>query len=89
VHHHGGQDTIVYAVAGHGSLVCSSSPAPVHHGDTKVTLQLGDWALIPAYREHQEVNDGEEPLVWALVRAPGGAPETVNLAGWCGKEAVG
>ncbi|KEF58438.1 uncharacterized protein A1O9_06364, partial [Exophiala aquamarina CBS 119918] len=85
VHHHGGQDTIVYAVSGHGSLVSSTSPAPEHRGDTKVTLQPGDWALIPAYREHQEVNDGEDELVWVIVRAPGGAPETVNLEGWGGK----
>lgn len=82
VHHHGGQDTIVYAVKGHGSLVTSSADG---EGDNKVNLEPGDWAVIPAYREHQEVNDGEEELMWVIVRAPGGKPVTVNLTGWRGE----
>lgn len=71
----------MYAVKGFGSLVTSS---PDGEGDLKTTLKPGDWALIPAYREHQEVTDGEEELTWVIVRAPGGKPETVNLTGWNG-----
>ncbi|KAI1626412.1 RmlC-like cupin domain-containing protein [Exophiala viscosa] len=79
VHHHGDQDTIVYAVSGHGAVVTSSNDKD---GDERQVLAPGDWALIPAYREHQEVNEGEEEVVWVIVRAPGGTPEVVNLQGW-------
>ena len=81
VHHHGAQDTIVYAVSGHGSLVSSSSAAHPT-GDVRQDLAPGDWALIPAYREHQEVNDGDEEVVWAIICAPGGVPVVENLGGW-------
>lgn len=49
-------------------------------------LSAGDWALIPANREHKEVNEGDEEVVWVIVRAPGGIPEVVNLTGWKGDE---
>ncbi|KIW41051.1 hypothetical protein, variant [Exophiala oligosperma] len=79
VHHHGDQDTIVYAVSGHGTVVTSSNDV---EGDLRQDLNPGDWALIPAYREHQEVNDGDEEVVWVIVRAPSGAPVVENLSGW-------
>lgn len=49
-------------------------------------LEPGDWVLIPAHREHKEVNDGDDEVVWVIVRAPGGVPEVVNLTGWRGEE---
>ena len=83
VHHHGEQDTIVYAVSGHGALVSSSGTnADGPFGDLRQDINPGDWALIPAYREHQEVNDGEEEAVWVIVRAPKGVPVVENLNGW-------
>lgn len=88
VHHHGEQDTIVYAVSGYGAIVWSSSQENTKEGgsgDIKQHLNPGDWALIPAYREHQEVNDGDEDVVWVIVRAPGGVPVVQNLTGWGGK----
>ncbi|KIX05285.1 uncharacterized protein Z518_06157 [Rhinocladiella mackenziei CBS 650.93] len=87
VHHHGAQDTIVYAVSGYGSVVSSSGNGTV--GDVRQDLNPGDWALIPAYREHQEVNDGDEEVVWVIVRAPGGVPVVVNLTGWDGSDVEG
>ncbi|OAP55587.1 hypothetical protein AYL99_10560 [Fonsecaea erecta] len=85
VHHHGSQDTIVYAVSGYGSLVSSSGKGKDGpFGDVRQDLKPGDWALIPAYREHQEVNDGDEEAVWVIVRAPGGVPIVENLSGWGG-----
>lgn len=80
VHHHGPQDTLVYAVSGRGSVVSEG-------GAKRVDLEPGDYALIPAYAEHQEVNDGDEDVVWAIVRS-GRVPEVVNLTGW-GGEPVG
>ncbi|EXJ81762.1 hypothetical protein A1O1_07827 [Capronia coronata CBS 617.96] len=92
VHHHGEQDTIVYAVSGHGSIVSrSSSSAGKSTADEdddliRQNLGPGDWALIPAYREHQEVNYGDEEVVWVIVRAPGGVPVVENLKGWGGQK---
>src|ERR1700733_7144257 len=53
VHHHGPQDTIVYAASGHGAIVSEG-------GKKRQDLAPGDFALIPAYAEHQEGNDGDE-----------------------------
>jgi uncharacterized RmlC-like cupin family protein len=44
-------------------------------------LAPGDFALIPAWTEHQEVNDGDEEVTWIITRS-GGTPVVVNLEGW-------
>ncbi|KAI0115644.1 RmlC-like cupin domain-containing protein [Nemania sp. FL0031] len=77
VHHHGAQDTVVYAVSGKGAVVSEG-------GTKRVELEPGDYALIPAFMEHQEVNDGDEEVVWTIVRS-GRTPEVVNLSGWGGE----
>ena len=74
VHHHGEQNTIVYAVSGQGAVVSED-------GKKKQVLKAGDWALIPAFAEHQEVNDGDEEVVWVIVRS-GKVPDVQNLQGW-------
>lgn len=74
VHHHGEQDTVVYAVKGRGTVVSEG-------GAKRVDLEPGDYALIPAFMEHQEVNDGDEDVIWTIVRS-GRIPEVVNLTGW-------
>ncbi|KAK7931674.1 RmlC-like cupin [Apiospora marii] len=76
VHHHGAQDTIVVALSGRGTVVSEG-------GHKRVDLQPGDFCLIPAWAEHQEVNEGDEDVVWGIVRS-GRAPEVVNLTGWGG-----
>lgn len=50
-------------------------------GKKRQDLKPGDWALIPAYAEHQEVNDGDEEVLWAIIRS-GKEPVVVNLDGW-------
>ncbi|KZT26059.1 hypothetical protein NEOLEDRAFT_1132590 [Neolentinus lepideus HHB14362 ss-1] len=75
VHHHAEQDTIVYGVAGRGAIVYGPG------GANRVEMAPGDWAIIPAFAEHQEVNEGDEEVVWAIVRS-GGVPVVVNLDGW-------
>jgi gentisate 1,2-dioxygenase len=67
-------DTIVYATKGHGAIVSSN-------GKKRQELAPGDFALIPAYAEHQEVNDGEEEVVWIITRG-GRNPVVQNLEGW-------
>ncbi|KAF2022219.1 hypothetical protein BU24DRAFT_363336 [Aaosphaeria arxii CBS 175.79] len=75
VHHHGEEDTIVYAAKGHGAIV--SGP----NGSKRQELGPGDFALIPAYAEHQEVNDSDEDIVWIITRG-GRNPIVENLEGW-------
>ncbi|KAI4863563.1 RmlC-like cupin [Hypoxylon rubiginosum] len=77
VHHHGEQDTIVYAVKGRGTIISEG-------GSKIVDLEPGDYALIPAFMEHQEVNNGDEDVVWTIVRS-GRIPEVFNLTDWNGK----
>jgi uncharacterized RmlC-like cupin family protein len=68
-------DTIVYAASGHGAIV--SGP----DGSKRQELAPGDFALIPAYAEHQEVNDSDEDVVWIITRG-GRNPIVHNLQGW-------
>lgn len=56
IHHHGAEDTVVYAVKGRGSIISDG-------GKTTQDLEPGDWALIPAWVEHQERNDGDADVV--------------------------
>lgn len=74
VHHHGEQDTVVYAVRGQGTLVFDGGR---QHKD----LSPGDFALIPAYTKHQEANGSDQEVEWVIVRT-GPKPITVNLDGW-------
>ncbi|KAF2102992.1 hypothetical protein NA57DRAFT_52529 [Rhizodiscina lignyota] len=75
VHHHGEEDTIVYCVSGHGSIV--SGP----NGSKREDLSPGDWALIPSFAEHQEVNDSDGDIVWVICRG-GRTPIVENLQSW-------
>ena len=67
-------DTIVYAVRGRGTVVSEG-------GRKRQDLGPGDFALIPAFAEHQEVNDGEEEVLWVITRS-GPSPIVKNLEGW-------
>jgi hypothetical protein len=89
------QDTIIYAVSGYGTSTVSSFSIPISlihqhshlvlsdNGATKQTLSPGDFALIPAWTEHQEVNEGEEEVTWVITRG-GGEPTVVKVSGWGG-----
>ncbi|KAI0828101.1 RmlC-like cupin [Hypoxylon sp. FL0890] len=87
VHHHGEQETIIYAASGTGMYVLilvTSSGAdeePKRH-----ELSPGDFAFIPPWTEHQEINETDEKVVWILIRS-GPEPVVVYLTGWGGDEA--
>lgn len=74
IHHHGDQDTIVYCLRGNGAVVSEG-------GKKKQVLSPGDFALIPARAEHQEVNEGDEEVEWIITRS-GRIPTVENLDGW-------
>ena len=79
IHHHGDQDTIAYCLRGKAVLVSEG-------GKTRNMLSPGDFALIPAYAEHQEVNEGDEEVELIITRS-GRVPEVVNLEAWGHKDA--
>lgn len=74
IHHHGAQDTVVYCTRGHGAIVSEG-------GKKRQILGKGDFALIPAYAEHQEVNDGDDELEWIITRS-GRVAVVENLEDW-------
>lgn len=61
IHHHADEDTVVFAFSGRGTIVSDG-------GKKKQVLEPGDYALIPAWAEHQEVNESDEDVVWCIVR---------------------
>ena len=67
-------DTIVYAVRGRGTIVSEG-------GKKRQILDPGDFALIPAFAEHQEVNDEDEEVLWIITRS-GKSPIVENLEAW-------
>lgn len=75
IHHHGSCETVVYAASGRGSVVFGP------HGSKRVDLEPGDFALIPSQTLHQEVNDGDEQVVWIITRT-GRIPIVQNVESW-------
>lgn len=51
-------------------------------------LSPGDFALIPAFTEHQEVNDSDEDIKWMIARG-GRSPIVENLDGWTKNDTAG
>lgn len=93
-------DTIIYATRGHGVLLTSPAIDPVKaiRADIKGEapsreeeqprrheLSPGDFAFIPAWTEHQVVNEADRgDIVWVLVHS-GGERVQVDLTGWGGE----
>ena len=74
IHHHGAQDTIVYCLRGTAAIVSE-------HGKKRQELHPGDFGLVPAYVEHQEMNDGDEEVELIVTRS-GKVPVVENIEGW-------
>lgn len=95
-------DTIVYVTKGHGVLLTSPAVDPVRaiRADIKGEaptreeeqprrheLSPGDFAFIPAWTEHQVVNEADQgDIVWVMVHT-GGERVQVDLTGWGGETA--
>ncbi|KAJ1324557.1 cupin domain-containing protein [Microdochium nivale] len=81
VHHHGEQDTMIYAVSGTGILVTNNGDET---SPRRQELSAGDFAMVPSWTEHQEINDTDEDFVWILIRS-GPEPVVVYLTDFFGK----
>jgi uncharacterized RmlC-like cupin family protein len=71
-------------VSGNGSLL--SQPKGDDEEPERHALGPGDFAFIPAWTEHQAVNDAEVDFHLVIIRS-GGRPVEVNLTGWGGPQA--
>ncbi|KAF3040233.1 hypothetical protein E8E12_000470 [Didymella heteroderae] len=63
-------------ICGTVMLAKPHSASAIHHQGEE-----GDFAIIPAYAEHQEVNDGDEEVKWIIARG-GRNPIVHNIDGW-------
>jgi uncharacterized RmlC-like cupin family protein len=73
IHHHGEQYTIVYVLSG------SSYVRWGVRGEFDATLHAGDFAFVPAWLPHQEINPSSDiPFQWVVVRSTS-EPVVVNL----------
>jgi uncharacterized RmlC-like cupin family protein len=65
----------MYAAKGQGAIVSGPNVSK------RQELAPGDFALIPAFAEQQEVNDSDEEVTWIITRG-GRNPVVHNLEGW-------
>lgn len=96
VFHNAEQECIVYAVSGTAILATLAEDHDAHDdSDSTVppppparhVLGPGDFAYVPAWVEHQVVNESTDTeVVWVVVRS-GPEPTVVPLAEWGGPEA--
>ena len=82
------KDAIIYAASGRGVLL--STPKELdEEGKEKPErhyVDKGDFAFIPAWTEHQFLNESDKDLVWVVTRS-GLLPAEVSLTGWAGGKA--
>ncbi|KAK4102398.1 RmlC-like cupin [Parathielavia hyrcaniae] len=84
IRHHGEQETILYTVSGKGALL--SQPKGDDEEPQRHELGPGDFAFIPAWTEHQAVNESEEADLHLVLIRSGGQPVEVNLTDWGGEQ---
>lgn len=75
-------DAIIYAVSGTGVLLVNEGfeEEPRHH-----TLTAGDFAFVPAWTEHQMLNNTDAELVMVVIQS-GSRPVGAILTDWGGDE---
>ncbi|KAK3321843.1 RmlC-like cupin domain-containing protein [Apodospora peruviana] len=89
VRHHGEQDTIIYAASGRGVLLSNPMDESDEEPDPKpvrYALEQGDFAFVPAWTEHQVLNESDTEMTWIIIRS-GPQPVEVNLTDWGGATA--
>lgn len=79
------KDAIIYAASGNGALL--TGPDDEQSEPKRHQLGKGDFVFVPAWTEHQALNESEdEDLVWVVIRS-GPQPVEVSLTDWGGPEA--
>jgi uncharacterized RmlC-like cupin family protein len=81
------EDAIIYVASGKGVLLSSPNDEDEDEKPERYDLEQGDFACVPAWTEHQALNESEEDLLWVIIRS-GSQPVEVNLTDWGGPEAT-
>ncbi|KAK4187499.1 RmlC-like cupin domain-containing protein [Podospora australis] len=87
IHHHGEQETILYVSSGKGVLLGPPKDDDEVAQAERRALEQGDFAFVPAWTEHQALNESNEQDLLLVVIRSGGSPVDVNLTTWGGREA--
>ncbi|KLU81055.1 hypothetical protein MAPG_00150 [Magnaporthiopsis poae ATCC 64411] len=83
IHHNSEHDSIIYAASGRGVL--ATSPAEDDGPPKRYELEPGDFVFVPAWTEHQLINDTDEQVTWVVIQG-GPSPIVVDLEEWGGDE---
>lgn len=62
-HHHGELETVIYVVSGHGKIRWWIDGVQFEE-----EVEPGDFIFVPPYVPHQEINPGDTPSQWVIVR---------------------
>ncbi|KAK3347548.1 RmlC-like cupin domain-containing protein [Neurospora tetraspora] len=82
VRHYGEQDAIIYVASGSGVLLTAPKDEVEGSEPERHELGQGDFAAVPAWTEHQVLNESaEQDAHWVIIRS-GGHPVEVHLKGW-------
>ncbi|KAG7294019.1 hypothetical protein NEMBOFW57_004080 [Staphylotrichum longicolle] len=76
-------ETIIYTVSGKGVLL--SQPKGDEEEPERHELGPGDFAFVPAWTEHQAVNESDTDFHLVVIRS-GGSPVEVHLTDWGGPQ---
>ncbi len=71
-HHHGELETVIYVVSGHARIRWGANLEFTEDVDP------GDFIYVPPFVPHQEINPGDQPSQWVIVRNSQ-EPIVVNL----------
>ncbi|KAK3305625.1 RmlC-like cupin domain-containing protein [Chaetomium strumarium] len=83
VRHHGEQEAILYTVSGNGALL--TQPEGDDEKPKRHEIGPGDFAFIPAWTEHQVVNESGVDFHLVVIRS-GSKPVEVSLTDWGGPQ---
>ncbi|GCE03869.1 cupin domain-containing protein [Dictyobacter aurantiacus] len=61
-HHHGELETVIYVVSGHAQIRWGEQL------EFSADVEPGDFIYVPPFVPHQELNPGNEPSQWVIVR---------------------
>ena len=73
----------MYAVS--GKAVLATQPEGEDAEPKNHEISPGDFIFVPAWTEHQILNDSDEEIVWVVIRS-GSHPTIVNLTEWGGPQ---
>ncbi len=81
-------ETIIYTVSGNGALLTQPKDDDHEEQPERHELGPGDFAFIPAWTEHQTVNESDAADFHMVVIRTGSSPVEVHLTDWGGPHAA-